>query len=327
MTCYREDVQLAAAILYKPGSIFLSIFISKKRDKPIFIKDFAYFYRIITYCIKMQDCIFSNMSFRGDNYFMDKFISVLITDDNAELVSIMKDYMSRYEDIRVVGIANDGFEAIEKIKQLMPDVVILDIIMPNLDGIGVLEKLHDMDPARRPIFLILSAIGQDSLIKKAIALGVEYFMVKPFDMEVLVARIRQFFRDRAPISYIKDIGKANDSSSVQHKQDGDSEIETANALKNMGILPNVTGYLFLKEAVIQTIKNRQMTLPITKVLYPNIAGKFDTTTQKVERAMRNAIDNAWLKGNIVKYFPVFAGNKPTNSEFIATLAERLKLEM
>lgn len=327
MTCYREDVQLAAAILYKPGSIFLSIFISKKRDKPIFIKDFAYFYRIITYCIKMQDRIFSNMSFRGDNYFMDKFISVLITDDNAELVSIMKDYMSRYEDIRVVGIANDGFEAIEKIKQLMPDVVILDIIMPNLDGIGVLEKLHDMDPARRPIFLILSAIGQDSLIKKAIALGVEYFMVKPFDMEVLVARIRQFFRDRAPISYIKDIGKANDSSSVQHKQDGDSEIETANALKNMGILPNVTGYLFLKEAVIQTIKNRQMTLPITKVLYPNIAGKFDTTTQKVERAMRNAIDNAWLKGNIVKYFPVFAGNKPTNSEFIATLAERLKLEM
>lgn len=317
---------MAAVILYKTGSIFCQILNMKKANEPIFIKDFTFFYRIIYILQEKPNCILLGISDRGDNYSMDELISVLITDDNTELADIMKGYMSQYEDIRVVGIANDGFEAIEKIKQLMPDVVILDIIMPNLDGIGVLEKLHGMDPARKPIFLILSAIGQDLFIQKAIALGAEYFMVKPFDIDILITRIRQIFRNKPSVSFMQGIGKADGNSSGQCKQDGRYEEEIMNALENIGISPNVSGYLFLKEAVIQTVKNQQMTLPVTKVLYPYIANKFNATTQKVERSMRNAIDNAWLKGNIVKYFPVFARHKPTNSEFIATLAERLKFE-
>lgn len=257
---------------------------------------------------------------------MNELISILLTDDDEELTAFMTESLSQYEDIRVVGVAKDGIEAIEKIEQQKPDVVILDIVMPNLDGIGLLERVKDMKLPKKPIFLILSAIGHEYLVQRAIELGAEYFLLKPFNTEILLTRIRQLFRDKLLLSYISKADRADDDIAKHSKQCTCYDVVLMNTLKNIGIKPGASGYVFLKEAVIQTIKNRQRTLPITKELYPFIANKFNTSTQKVERTIRNAIDNAWLKGDIINYFPVYAKSKPTNSEFIARLAEKLKLE-
>jgi len=124
---------------------------------------------------------------------MKEKISILIADDNMEFVELLKEYMEQYEDLDVVGTAKDGLQAIEMIKSLKPDVVVLDIIMPNIDGIGVLEKLETHKMERKPIFIMLSAIGQDMFIQKAVSLGAEYYIIKPFDVEVLVTRIRQLY--------------------------------------------------------------------------------------------------------------------------------------
>ena len=123
----------------------------------------------------------------------DSKISVLIADDNKEFCSILNDYLLNQKDIIVTGIAKDGREALELIQQKQPDLVVLDIIMPHLDGLGVLEKLNGMNMEKMPKVIVLSAVGQDKITQKAITLGAEYYVVKPFDMDVFTKRIREMF--------------------------------------------------------------------------------------------------------------------------------------
>ena len=123
----------------------------------------------------------------------DSKISVLIADDNKEFCSILNDYLLNQKDIIVTGVAKDGREALELIQERKPDLVILDIIMPHLDGLGVLERLNSMDIEKMPRIIVLSAVGQDKITQKAITLGVDYYVVKPFDMDVFTKRIREMF--------------------------------------------------------------------------------------------------------------------------------------
>ncbi|NLD46813.1 MAG: sporulation transcription factor Spo0A [Clostridiaceae bacterium] len=262
-------------------------------------------------------------------------ITVLIADDNTEFSDLLKDYMGQYEDISVVGIATDGLQALEMIVSKEPEVVVLDIIMPNLDGIGVLEKLSMMQLERRPLFIMLSAIGQDVFIQKAVSLGAEYYIIKPFDIEVLVTRIRQLYKEKYLTSFsFRQVNKSNEIIQNENlDRSYDIEVEVTALMHEVGIPPHMAGYQYLREAIIQTVKNNKIFSSITKSLYPAVAEKFNTTPQKVERAIRNAIEGAWARGNpdtidsLFGYTINYNKGKPTNSECIAMMADKIRISM
>ncbi len=267
---------------------------------------------------------------------MKNEISVLITDDNVEFGDILNDYLNQTEGIKVVGIARDGLQALEKIKELKPEVVILDVIMPNLDGIGVLEKLATIPNVRKPIFIMLSAIGQDIFIQQAMSLGAEYYIVKPFSVEVLISRIKQLYRENCVSSFHESKTYAQKASSTILKiseNANDIEVQVTYMMRDIGIPPHMAGYQYIREAIMQTVNNSKVFGSITKVLYPSVAQKFNTTPQKVERAIRNAIESTWARGNpdsidtLFGYTINYSKGKPTNSEFIAMLADKVRINM
>lgn len=266
---------------------------------------------------------------------MKDIISVLIADDNLEFVDLLKEYMEQYDDINVVGIAKDGIQALEMIKSIKPDVVVLDVIMPNIDGIGVLEKLATQQLDKKPLFIMLSAIGQDVFIQKAVSLGAEYYIIKPFDVEVLVTRIRQLYEEKYLSAFSnRSVNKNMEFTNADAlDRTYDIEVEVTNLMHEVGIPPHMAGYQYLREAIVLVVKNSKMYSSITKSLYPAVAEKFNTTAQKVERAIRNAIESAWSRGNLdtidslFGYTINYTKGKPTNSECIAMMADKIKISM
>ncbi|MEN8905102.1 MAG: sporulation transcription factor Spo0A [Clostridiales bacterium] len=262
-------------------------------------------------------------------------ISVLIADDNNEFGDYLADHLNNEGDMGIVGVARDGVQAIDLIKEKRPDVVVLDIIMPNLDGIAVLERIIKVHLSKRPLFIMLSAIGHDVFIQKAITLGAEYYIVKPFDINVLVTRIRQMYHEKRNVYNQNDFISAKYESKYSRNYSGKIDIETevTHLMRDVGIPPHMAGYQYLREAIIQTINDPKSFNSVTKILYPSVADKFNTTAQKVERSIRNAIESAWNRGNhdsmdtLFGYSVSFGKGKPTNSEFIAMMADKVKVMM
>ena len=263
----------------------------------------------------------------------DKKIEVLIADDNIDFCNILNEYLSTQEDVEVVGIAKDGLEALNLIAVKKPDVLILDIIMPHLDGLGVLEKLQLTSLEERPKVIILSAVGQDKIAKRAIDLGADYYVLKPFDFETFMRRIRQISGMSSDT-----LGQNTQRQSVQSEfisnenSNYSLEAKITNIIHEIGIPPHIKGYLYLREAITMVIGNVELLSAITKELYPNIADKFNTTPSRVERAIRHAIEVAWSRGEVETINNLFGytlntpKGKPTNSEFIAMVADKLRLE-
>lgn len=249
-------------------------------------------------------------------------MNVLIVDDNREFVGLLKEYLHRQEDIEVVGVAYNGLEALELIDQKAPDIVILDIIMPYLDGIGVLERLEGKNPNNRPRIVMLTAFGQESITHRVFELGADYYILKPFDLEILSDRLRQiseaFGNLPAKVPYARDKDVAHDS-------------KVSNMMHELGIPAHIKGYLFLRDAIVMVVDRIELLSRITKELYPAIADKYTTTPSRVERAIRHAIEVAWDRGNVEYIQRVFGHTisqnkgKPTNSEFIAMVADRIRL--
>jgi two-component system response regulator (stage 0 sporulation protein A) len=267
---------------------------------------------------------------------MKSEISVLIADDNIEFGDLLKEYMDQVDDIRVIGVARDGLQTLDMIVSHKPEVVILDVIMPNLDGIGVLEKLSAAKLGPKPLFIMLSAIGQDVFIQQAISLGAEYYIVKPFDVDVLISRVRQLYKEKRVSSLVENssfIRITPPNNFKPSEQVRDLEIQVTNLMRDVGIPPHMVGYQYMREAIIQAINNSKVFSSITKVLYPAVAEKFNTTPQKVERAIRNAIESAWSRGNpdsidsLFGYTINYSKGKPTNSEFIAMMADKVRISM
>ncbi len=247
---------------------------------------------------------------------------VLIVDDNREFVGLLKEYLEKQEDIEVTGVAYNGVEALEAISMTEPDVVVLDIIMPYLDGIGVLERLDRQDSIKRPKVLMLTAFGQESITHRVLELGADYYILKPFDLNILTDRLRQLFTTgsapppKVPTVRDKDRGQDTKVTSMMHE---------------LGIPAHIKGYLYLRDAIIMVVDRVELLSKITKELYPSIAEKYVTTPSRVERAIRHAIEVAWDRGNMDFIQRVFGHTisqekgKPTNSEFIAMVADRLRL--
>ena len=263
---------------------------------------------------------------------LEKKISIVIADDNKEFGDILYEYLNNQSDIEVTGIARDGIEACELIVAKTPDIAILDIIMPHLDGLGVLERMNIQPLKKRPLFIILSAVGQDKITQRALALGAEYYIVKPFDMDVLVSRIRQL-KDTAQSSVIRS-DYAMDVKMMHHAPvQRNLEVEVTNIMHEIGVPAHIKGYQYLRDAIMMVVKNLDIINSITKQLYPSIAREYNTTPSRVERAIRHAIEVAWSRGQVEAIDALFGytvnigKGKPTNSEFIAMVADKLRLEM
>jgi two-component system response regulator (stage 0 sporulation protein A) len=260
-------------------------------------------------------------------------IKILIADDNKDFCDILYEYLSKQEDLEIMGVAKDGIEAIDILSQSTPDVMILDIIMPHLDGLGVLERMHSLDIPRIPKVIILSAVGQDRITQKAINLGADYYVVKPFDFEVFIKRIRQLMgNNESSVERRRPLNDYSFSNLDKQPKNVSIEAEITNIIHEIGVPAHIKGYLYLREAIGMVVENIEYLSAVTKELYPNIATKFNTTPSRVERAIRHAIEVAWSRGKIDTINRLFGytvhngKGKPTNSEFIAMVADKLRIE-
>jgi two-component system response regulator (stage 0 sporulation protein A) len=270
-------------------------------------------------------------------------IQVLIADDNREFGDILSEYLENQTDIEVVGLARDGLEAVDLIFEKTPDIAILDIIMPHLDGLGVLERVNASNMNNKPLFIVLSAVGQDKITQRALSLGAEYYIVKPFDMDVLINRIRQLknnnYSSASPISAAASFSRKAESIPVEKKSvhiqntSKSLEIEVTNVMHEIGVPAHIKGYQYLRDAIMMVVKDLDVINSITKQLYPSIAKEYNTTPSRVERAIRHAIEVAWSRGQVEAIDALFGytvnigKGKPTNSEFIAMIADKLRLEL
>ena len=261
-------------------------------------------------------------------------INIIIADDNKEFCDILNDYLSKQEDIVITGIAQDGVEALKLIKEKQPDLVVLDLIMPQLDGLGVLEELDTMD-FPMPNIIVLSAVGQDKITQRAMSLGANYYIVKPFDMQVLIKRIRQMSNKTMDSDDVKTIPNVNNTET---KRNGNQSVDVdmidqiTNIMHEIGIPAHIKGYMFAREAISMVVNDVELLSAVTKELYPSIGEKFNTTASRVERAIRHSIEVAWGRGQIETINNIFGYSirngkgSPTNSEFIAMVADKLRLE-
>ncbi|WP_413379830.1 sporulation transcription factor Spo0A [Alkalihalobacillus sp. 1P02AB] len=265
-------------------------------------------------------------------------IKVGISDDNRELVHLLNEYISAQDDMEVIGVAYNGQDCLNMIENKQPDVLILDIIMPHLDGLAVLERLTQMNLPRKPNIIMLTAFGQEDVTKKAVDLGASYYVLKPFDIEVLVTNIREIgggkktFLQKSGGSATSILNANSSSSSRNEKQGFNLDASITSIIHEIGVPAHIKGYMYLREAITMVYNDIELLGSITKVLYPDIAKKFNTTASRVERAIRHAIEVAWSRGNIDSISNLFGYTvshtkaKPTNSEFIAMVADKLRIE-
>lgn len=258
-------------------------------------------------------------------------ISVVLADDNKAMTDSIIKQISEQDDIEVVGTAENGLEAVEIIVKKMPDVVVLDVIMPHLDGLGVLERISEISLEKKPIFIVLSSVGQDCITQRALALGAEYYIVKPFDMNVLVSRIRQMKDHYNPSMIRKDFSSLSEPAYANITQESVATRVTR-IMHEIGIPPHVKGYRYLRVGIEIVVENLEILNSVTTELYPKVAERFDTTPSRVERAIRHAIEIAWNRTGSEKINDFFGyiihteKGKPTNSEIIAMIADKLRIE-
>lgn len=263
---------------------------------------------------------------------MKEKITILIADDNFEYSSNLSSSLNAEQDMEVLHICTDGMQVLDAVNNLKPDVLLLDVIMPHADGISVLDSLQQCQ-SKIPVTIMLSAVGQDHITSQAINLGAKYYILKPFDTNILIKRIRSIFNNpkqqfpnKIPSSLkTQFISPMNDSNNL--------EIMVTNIIHEIGVPAHIKGYQYLRDGIIMVIDDIEVINQITKQLYPDLAKKYKTTPSRVERAIRHAIEVAWGRGqldavnNIFGYTVSSNKGKPTNSEFIAMIADKLRLEL
>jgi two-component system response regulator (stage 0 sporulation protein A) len=265
-------------------------------------------------------------------------IEVFLADDNREFTNLLSEYIEQQDDMTVIGVAYNGEEVIRHLEETrhVPDVMILDIIMPHLDGLGVLEKLRDMNLSPMPKIIMLTAFGQENITQRAVQLGASYYILKPFDMDVLANRIRQL-AGYAAVGAASSAAGSSGSHTVRSNivplgKPKNLDANITSIIHEIGVPAHIKGYQYLREAITMVYNNIEILGAITKTLYPAIAEKFRTTPSRVERAIRHAIEVAWTRGNIESISHLFGytvnvtKSKPTNSEFIAMVADKLRIE-
>ena len=245
-------------------------------------------------------------------------IKVLMIDDNVNLVEMISDYFENHSKIEIVGSANDGVEGLKIIKdgKLKYDLIILDLIMPKKDGIAVLKELKDSNIMANVI--VATSYNAPDTIRKVSEYGAKYYILKPFELPDLEEKILDTFN-------------TSNSKSI-NLISNNLQISISKMLHELGMPSHIKGYQYIREAISMVYDNPEIVGGITKELYPTLAGKFDTTVSRVERAIRHAIEVSWNRGDWDLMEEIFGHSvdidkaKPTNSEFIVTVADKLRLE-
>ena len=235
---------------------------------------------------------------------------ILLADNSEEFRLLLRRTLEETGEFQVVGDTGDGDEAWELIQKAKPDVVVMDMILPGLDGMSLLQRIP-----KEIKCIVLSAFCSQNMVQELTRMGAWYFIPKPAHMDSLLDRIRQATHDSSVLSLPT------------------LEAEVTAILHEVGVPAHIKGYQYVREAIIIVVQNMDAINAVTKVLYPEIAKRFGTTASRVERAIRHAIEVAWDRGDIEtlqKYFGYTvnsAKGKPTNSEFIAMIADRLQLQL
>ena len=256
-------------------------------------------------------------------------LKIAIADDNKELVRTMVTYFEKHPEVDIIWTANNGKVCLSMLEEQTPDVLLLDIIMPHLDGIAVLETLSTNAQTPDLHIIMLTAFGQEDVMTQAASLGASYFMLKPFEFERLANQIFQVAGTRKPIVPLSQQAEVPPTEGVSQKV---LDTTITGIIKEIGVPAHIKGYAFLREAIQMVYTDVDLLGSVTKVLYPEIAQKYNTTSSRVERAIRHAIEVAWNRGNYDVISKMFGytvhhlKSKPTNSEFIAMIADKIRLE-
>ena len=258
-------------------------------------------------------------------------INVVIADDNERMVNLLGTLIRDDSELELVGQADNGKDIYDIIREKEPDVVLLDIIMPKVDGLTVMEKVNqDSSMKKHPAFIVISAVGQEQITEDAFNLGACYYIMKPFDNEMILNRIKHFRdnRTRRP-GEIRKPEKQDFSVELKNRN---LEMDVTSIIHEIGVPAHIKGYQYLRDAIIMSVEDMEMLNSITKILYPTIAKKHQTTPSRVERAIRHAIEVAWSRGKMDTIDELFGytvstgKGKPTNSEFVALIADKIRLE-
>ena len=247
--------------------------------------------------------------------------SIILLENNKAVLSQLKDELQKYDEYRLVYAGEDGEEGIRQILREKPDLVITGMFLQGVDGSSVIQTVKKTWPDAKILAL---GIANDALIEKALSLGAHYFLVKPFGVEVALERIAELLHKEAKIEENHYATKRRKAITIEEK--------ISDIFISIGIPPHVKGYAYLREAIKLTVERPYVINGVTKELYPQVAEKYKTTSSKVERAIRHAIEVAWNRGRVDAINAIFGTRvylgteKPTNSEFIALVADKLILE-
>lgn len=255
---------------------------------------------------------------------MEKNLKIVIADDSTEFAKNCAKILTSY-GMNVVLTEKDGLKVVSTVRKEKPDVLIADVFMPNIDILGVLDEMSKIDKKSRPIVMAISSYANPRLEKEILEAGAIYYFIKPIDINMMAERI------------IKLSGWRNEDTPLKIENntlsDRDLEVMITDIIHQIGVPAHIKGYHYLREAIMLSIKNSEIINSVTKLLYPTVAKKFSTTSSRVERAIRHAIEVAWDRGDIDVlngYFGYTIQNergKPTNSEFIAMISDKLRLKL
>lgn len=268
-----------------------------------------------------------------------KTINILVADHSEATRKEFADFFEKRKDMHLMDSVDNGQDACNAILNRKPDIVLLDVVLPVMDGFSVIEKVNEDDSLlHAPAFIVVSSIGNQSMIECACKLGVAYYILKPFSLDNLARRILQIAAAREETLRQKKVEeetsgkKETRALSAAGYTESSLEADITSIIREIGIPAHIKGYQYIREAIMMTVNDINLLNYITKLLYPTIAKKYKTTSSSVERAIRHAIEVAWNRGRIdvleeLFGYTVSAGKgKPTNSEFIALIADKLRLE-
>ena len=255
-------------------------------------------------------------------------LNVAIADDNERMLRLLGEIVSSDDELQVVGTAKDGEEAYKMIKETQPDVVLLDVVMPKLDGLGVLDKIQQDETIKRlPSVLMVSAVGQEQITEAAFSKGADYYIMKPFENELILNQIKNVQKAKK----MPEVKMIHPYEKMKKEPQKSLEEIVTEIIHDVGVPAHIKGYQYLRDAIVMSVLDMDMLNSVTKILYPEVAKKYKTTPSRVERAIRHAIEVAWNRGKVDTIEELFGytisvgKGKPTNSEFIALITDKIRM--
>lgn len=258
-------------------------------------------------------------------------VRVGIADDNEKMLNMLGELVEEEEGLQLVGKSRNGEEAYQMVKSKEPDVLLLDLIMPKMDGLSLMGKLNeDKQLKKAPSVIVVTAVGQESITEEAFSKGARYYIMKPFENDMIIEKIKNAagHKKQRPA----ELHRQSAIEKIENRNVHNLERDVTEIIHEIGVPAHIKGYQYLRDAIMMSVEDTEILNSITKILYPTIAKKHKTTSSRVERAIRHAIEVAWSRGKMDTIDALFGytinngKGKPTNSEFVALISDKIRLE-